>query len=143
MRSFAWGVALFLLLVLGAGVSAQEAGADCRVWKPHVENPIDYTHYYTQPAILWDVEGAALSVGIYEVLRQFHVPPIAAALVPTIGIGLAPHLVGYTQGRYGVSMHWAFRFANSSLPLALVSPNRKRAVTTWLVSTAALVCYDR
>lgn len=138
-----------LILVALAPLNAQATAhstTNCRVWEPHPDNPVDYAHSFTQPAIAWDVEYAATSVALAAVLTRFTpLSPMWAAAIPSVGFGLGPHLLGHAQGRYPVSLHWAFVAADRALPVALAVHDSARttAVVTWAVLTTGLLCFDR
>lgn len=148
MKRFALFLTLVAAMCGGSSLSYAQSPAGCnpRVWEPHPDNPVDYTHSFTQPAIAWDVEYALATVAIAKTLeRVTPLSPLWSAAATSIPLGVGLHLLGHLQGRYPVSMHWAFVAADRALPVVLAVPDssRGRALTTWAVVTTGLVCFDR
>lgn len=147
LSAFLAFLATALTLVCATRTYAQTvAPADCHVWRSHIDNPFDQTHYYAQPALVWDAEYAAAMVGAQLALAQLTpLSPMAAALIPSVTFGLGLHALGYAQGRYPITLHWAFTLSDRSLPIALAMPqrHRTRALITWAALATSLVCFDR
>jgi hypothetical protein len=129
---------------------------NCHVLAPHTENPFDYTHYYVQPALVWDAEAALVSLGSGVLLAHAGAPRWIAAMVPAVGFGLVPHLVGWRLGQYQIDVaHWAFVAWNRSTPAFWAYGARDdsthrvqwqhhaRAAGLWLAGDLALTCFDR
>lgn len=154
------GFLLGALLVLARPAGAQTATVylsrpNCHVFAPHVDQPFDHTHSFTQPAIAWDAEAAGLSLGTGMLLKHLGAPWWVAGALPTIGFGLVPHLIGWRTGRYNIDVaHWTFVLVNRATPAVWAVAHRDdsthtvwtthaKAAALWLAADASLSCFDR
>lgn len=153
-------LAVVLALVCATGLSAQTAPIylsrpNCHAFAPHVEQPFDYTHSYTQPAIAWDAEFAAGSLATGMLLRRLGAPLWVAGALPTVAFGLVPHLVGWRMGRYNIDLaHWTQSLWDRATPAVwavahrddstrTIWRNHVEAAAIWLAVEVPLTCFDR
>jgi hypothetical protein len=115
-----------------------------KLWQPHIDNPVDHTHYYTMPRIAWDVAYPLASLGIAKIIEKTtSLSPKVSAWIPTIGIGVLPHVVGRIEGRYPISIHMAFTAVNRSAPLVFAAKDKKKAAIIYAAANLALIACDR
>lgn len=109
---------------------------DCRVWESRFENPLSDSHGWRMPRVAWHATFAATSKVSELALRKVGAPKWIARLIPSVGIGLVPHL--RWQLRYGGTidpLDWTFDLNNRSLPM--YGSNWKM----WAVTYAATACF--
>ncbi len=117
---------------------------NCHVLAPRFDNPLSDTKGFTQRALYWDAEYAALSVVTAKALHRWTpLPSWAIAAVPSIGFGLAPHVRGYLRGSYPISLHWLQVAWDRSLPAFRTAKDSSALTVLWLAGEVPLSCFDR
>jgi hypothetical protein len=128
---------------------------DCDVTRRAFDNPWSDTKGYVMPRIGWHASYAVASLGMGYGLKKLGAPSWVAATVPTIGIGLVPHIRGHLKGYYSINIaDWVFDFWNRATPTFWSIAHRHDdsasgvhwrrhaiATGTWTLGYLATVCF--